>query len=167
MTKKNDKELIDKIIEIYEQKRYPIRELCKMVDITPETFYRWQEENDGKNEFCERLKMAKLKYLKSLAELANDSLQKLVSGFDVQETSTIYIAGDKDDEKVIKEQKITTKHFTPNTAAVIFALSNQDSENFQNRMTSDGTIKQEITDLSKYTYEQLYELKYGRKPDPD
>lgn len=122
---KYNSELVDKICSLIEQDTYTIEEICRNVGIVESTFYEWKAT---KEEFSEAIKKAEKKRMEKLAVAARNSLMKLVCGFEVVNTK---VKKGKDN-KVIEE--ITeTKNIEPNTAAVIFALTNSDPDNFKNK----------------------------------
>lgn len=124
-TGKYNNELVDKICELIEQDTYTIEEICKNVGIVESTFYEWKAT---KEEFSEAIKKAEKKRMEKLAVEARNSLRKLVCGFEVVNTK---IKKGKDGNVI--EEVIETKNIEPNTGAVIFALTNADSENFKNK----------------------------------
>ena len=124
-TGKYNNELVDKICELIEQDTYTIEEICKNVGIVESTFYEWKAT---KEEFSEAIKKAEKKRMNKLAIAARNSLMRLVCGFEVVHTKIKKVK----DGKVI-EEVIETKNIEPNTGAVIFALTNADSENFKNK----------------------------------
>jgi hypothetical protein len=60
----------------------------------------------------------------------------------------------------------TTKHYPPDTTACIFWLKNRQPTLWRDKQEIDHTTKGEkiASDLSGFTFEELMELKYGRKP---
>jgi predicted CopG family antitoxin len=122
---KYNSELVDKICSLIEQDTYTIEEICKNVGIVESTYYEWKAT---KEEFSEAIKKAEKKRMEKLAVAARNSLMKLVCGYEVINTK---IKKGKD-SKVI-EEVIETKNIEPNTAAVIFALTNSDPDNFKNK----------------------------------
>ena len=71
---------------------------------------------------------------------AKKSLLKKIRGYEVTETSVTTIPG-KDGKPKIKEQKTNKKHFQPDTAAIIFTLTNGDPEHWKNKQTTEMTGK--------------------------
>ena len=75
---------------------------------------------------------------------AKKSLMKKIQGYDVIETKIVKIPGGEKDEDgnpkpVIKEQVTIKKHIQPDTAAIIFTLTNGDPEHWRNRQTTEVT----------------------------
>ena len=132
-------EIVSKICELIEKDSFTDKEICQQVGIAESTFYDWKEK---KSEFSELLKKAELKFLKFIAIEARKSLVKKVQGYTVQEKRTVYASELKDGQSKprIKEQTITDKHYQPDTVAIIFALCNQDSENFKNKQSTEVSV---------------------------
>lgn len=129
-------DIVNRICELIETDSYTDKEICKMVGISQETFITWKTE---KPEFSEAIKKAEQKFLKLIASEAKKSLMKKIQGYTVQEKRTVYAAELKEGKSKprIKEQTVTDKHYQPDTVAIIFALTNQDSENFKNKQSTE------------------------------
>lgn len=133
------------ICELIEKDSYTDKEICQNVGINQDTYITWKNE---KPEFSERIKKAEQVFLKSIATAAKKSLLKKIEGYTVQEKRTVYnsdVTLDKDGKVIgskpkIKEQTITDKHYQPDTVAIIFALCNQDSENFKNKQSTEVSV---------------------------
>lgn len=129
-------EIVKSICDLIEKDSYTDKEICEQVGISESIYYEWKAE---KAEFSELLKKAEQKFLKSIATAARKSLVKKVEGYTVQEKRTVYaseVVKGKSTPR-IKEQTITDKHYQPDTVAIIFALCNQDSENFKNKQSTE------------------------------
>jgi hypothetical protein len=141
MAKYNAK-TVERICEMISTDSYRIDEISAAVGITEKTFYEWQAT---KREFSEAVKRAREKYDKFILVEAEKSLVKLVRGYTVEEKKTVYSRvknKDGSDEKAkVKEHTVTEKYFQPNTAAVIFALTNRDGEKWKNRQYTEHTGK--------------------------
>jgi hypothetical protein len=140
---KYNKKTVDDICSLIRSDSYTIREICSQTGISVETFYEWQKT---KPEFSEHIKKAKCEFDNFIASEAKRSLVKLIQGYTVQEKKTVTVdTGKKDDDGKpivrIKEHSVTDKHYQPVAAAVIFALTNRDPENWKNRQTSEHTGK--------------------------
>lgn len=131
-------EIVQKICELIEKDSFTDKEICAQVDISQETFITWKRD---KPEFSESIKKAEQVFLKFIATEARKSLVKKVQGYTVQEKRTVYASEVKEgvSKPKIKEQTITDKHYQPDTVAIIFALCNQDSENFKNKQSTEVT----------------------------
>jgi hypothetical protein len=116
---------------------YTIAEICNTVGIHVDTYYDWY---NNKTEFSENIKKAKGEFDDYIANEARKSLVKLIKGYDIDETKTVYV-NDITGKPKIKEKTTVKKHFQPNTGAVIFALTNRDSENWKNRQNTEVTGK--------------------------
>lgn len=134
----------DKIIELYESGNHKIQQICEAVGISRDTWYKWKDANEG---FKNRLEECEPKRLDNIKDLARSGLAKLLDVFEYEEESIEYIADPANPSKPkIKSKKITTKKVMPNPTAVIFALTNQDSDNFRHKQHVDHTSNgKEIT----------------------
>lgn len=112
-----------------------LKAFCRAMGFEQRTYYRWCENVA----FADAIKKAQADYKSSLAEQAVDSLLKLTTGYDVVESHTEYT--DVNGTPRIKKQVQTKKHVGPNTAAVIFALTNLDPEHWKQRQIAEITGK--------------------------
>ncbi len=140
---KYSSEIVDRICELIEKDSFTVPEICKYVGISESTFYEWQA---SKSEFSEAIKKARNHFSDIMSVEATRSLRKLVCGYDYTETSTESTDTGKIDEngkKILKVKKhITrTKYVEPNTAAIIFTLTNLDPDHWKNRTTAEMTGK--------------------------
>lgn len=143
---KYSKKIVNEICELIKKDSYTTIEICRHIDISEETYYKWLRE---KPEFSESIKEAQLEWRKTLAFEAKRSLRKLVNGFDFDETQTIYVDSGVLDENnkpkpKVKEQRIIKKHIFPNLGAVTFALTNAGidiDENWKNTQSNELTGK--------------------------
>lgn len=131
-------EIVSQICELIEKDSYTDKEICQNVGISQETFITWKRD---KPEFSESIKKAEQVYLKMIATEARKSLIKKIQGYTVQEKRTVYASQviEGQSKPKIKEQTITDKHYQPDTVAIIFALCNQDSDNFKNKQSTEFT----------------------------
>ena len=147
-----------RICELVATDSYTIDELCQAVGIVRQTYYNWID--DEKMDFLDNIKKAKDDFLKFIAAEAQKSLLKKVKGYEVEETKTVY--SDNNGKPRIKERTVTKKHIAPDTAALIFTLSNADPTNWKNRQSAEITgknggaveIKGEF-DVTKLTEDEL------------
>lgn len=137
--RKYSKQLAGKIIELIKSDTYTIAEICQIAHITKPTFYRWQEDYP---DFGESVKAAREELKEFLTIEARKSLLKKIQGYDVTETKVVTVPGSQKDERgnpkpIIKEQTTTKKHIQPDTAAIIFTLTNGDPEHWRNRQSTE------------------------------
>ena len=148
-------EIVTRICELIEKDSYTDKEICEQVDISQETFITWRRE---KPEFSESLKKADQVFLKTIASAARKSLVKKIEGYTVQEKRTVYASQviEGKEKPKIKEQTITDKHYQPDTVAIIFALCNQDSDNFKNKQSTELTGKdgKDLIPISGITFNE-------------
>lgn len=134
---KYDKEIVKTIIDLIEADSYTIAEICKIAKINIDTYYDWIKR---KPEFSEAVKKAKQRYEEYIIIEARRSLNKLIKGYTVDETKTVFV-DNKGGKPRIKEQIVVKKHFQPNVAATIFLLTNKVPDEFKNRQNSEITGK--------------------------
>lgn len=142
---KYGKQIVDRIYELLSSDTYTIAEVCQIVGIDEGTFYRWKNE---KSEFCEIIKRAEEVRMAFFVAEAKKSLLKKVQGYTVTEKHVTYVnsreknkSGEEKDKPKVKEQKVIEKFFQPDTAAIIFTLTNQDPDNWKNKQSNELTGK--------------------------
>lgn len=139
---KYSKKIVKRITDLIKGDSYTIAEICSLSGINTDTFYDWKH---NKPEFSDALERAFDFRLKFFAAEAKKSLLKKIQGYTVQEKRVVMVEGKADGEgktkPKIKEQTIIDKHFQPDTAAIIFTLTNQEPENWKNRYNNEITGK--------------------------
>lgn len=150
---KYTKKLVDEIVGFIKADTYSQAEICQMVGITPVTFSKWKSE---KEEFAAAIAEAEEARRQNIAMVAKRSLMRKVAGYEFTETKTIMNPPKKDGDKpTVKEVVHTKKFIQPDTAAIIFTLTNVDPENWKNRQTSEVTGKDGKDLFSQKTDEEL------------
>jgi len=154
---KYNAKLVDKICQLIEADSYTVKEICRMVKIHPATYYEWINE---KPEFADIIKKAEAARTEVLAKEAEKSLMKLVKGYTETEHQVTTVGSGKFDVNgkeipKIKEQKTVEKHFQPNTAAVIFTLTNTMPEKYKNTQSTELTGKNGKDLFAQLTDEEL------------
>lgn len=132
---KYNKKIVEKIVELISSDNFTIAEICQNVGLAKDTYYRWLKE---KSDFSDAIKKAESSRNEYFAVEAKKSLLKKIQGYTIDETKTIYVDS-KEGRPRIKEQTVTKKHIQPDTVAIIFTLTNQDSENWKNKQNTDVT----------------------------
>jgi transposase-like protein len=140
---KYGKNITKKIVELIKSDNYTIAEICQQCGITPSTFHEWQKEHE---EFALAVSEAKEARMQFFVAEAKKSLLKKIQGYTVQEKHTTMVDSKEKDangkpKPKIKEQKIVDKHFQPDTAAIIFTLTNGDPEAWKNKQSTEVTGK--------------------------
>lgn len=135
------KKIMEKIVELVKSDTYTIAEICRQADIGIRTFHRWMHDYPT---FAEAIEQARDERIQQFVLEAKKSLMKKIQGYDVIETKVVKIPGGEKDEDgnpkpVIKEQVTIKKHIQPDTAAIIFTLTNGDPEHWRNRQTTEVT----------------------------
>lgn len=140
---KYTQKLVQKICGLISSDNYTIAEMCRITGISIETYHTWKRE---KPDFSDSIKKAEEARMQFFVAEAKKSLIKKIQGYTVQEKQIVTVDSGKKDEKgnpkpKIKEQKVIDKYFQPDTAAIIFTLTNGDPENWKNRQNSEMTGK--------------------------
>lgn len=148
---KFSKKTTEKIVELVKSDTYTIAEICRQVGISQRTYHLWIEEHP---DFAEAIEQAKDERMQFFVIEAKKSLLKKIKGYDVVETHVTTVPG-KDGNPVIKEQKNVKKHIQPDTAAVIFTLTNGDPEHWRNRQSTEVTGKDGKDLFAQMTDEEL------------
>lgn len=154
---KFSKKTVDKIVGLVKSDTYTIAEVCRQVGITPKTYHAWINDYP---DFADAIEQAKEERMQLMVIEAKKSLMKKIQGYDVTETKVVTIPGSKKDEKgnpkpIIKEQTTTKKHIQPDTAAIIFTLTNGDPEHWRNRQSTEVTGKDGKDLFANKTDEEL------------
>jgi len=116
---------------------------CKKVGISEETFYTWIND---KPEFSESLKKARKEFRETIVQTLEQSLWKRAAGYEIEESKNEYRTL-KDGSKVLVKSSKITKHFPPDTGALIFALTNLDPENWKNRQDNRLSVDDGISEF--------------------
>ncbi len=152
-------EIAKRICENYALGTYTLLSCCEREGISDNTLRTWVNEiSEISVSFKEAQVVADSQYKKELKEKAKTALTKLIEGFESVET---YQEGTPDKKGKIITTKVTTKKrfIGPNPTAVIFALTNVDSENFKHKNETSGTLavtgKIQVENVAKLTDEEL------------
>lgn len=136
---KYSKKTVDKIIGLIKSDTYTIAEVCRIVGISHTTFHQWIGEYE---DFAKAVEEAKEERMQFFVQEAKKSLLKKIQGYEVTETKVVTVPTKGDPSKpTIKEQTTQKKHIQPDTAAVIFTLTNGDPTRWRNRQTTEVTGK--------------------------
>lgn len=158
--KKYTKKIAERILGLIKSDTYTVAEICNMAHISKATFYNWQNENP---DFAQAVADAREELRQLLVCEAQKSLLKKIQGYTVDETKVVTVPSrekDKDGrpKPQIKEQTTTKKHIAPDTAAIIFTLTNREPETWKNRQTNEITGK-DGKDLFKHLSDDELEAK--------
>ena len=121
---------------------------CKKVGISKSTFYEWLESYP---DFSDSLKKARKEFRETIVQTLEQSLWKRAAGYEIEESKNEYRTL-KDGSKVLVKSSKITKHFRPDTGALIFALTNLDPENWKNRQDNRLSVDEGIADLKYLLY---------------
>lgn len=114
---------------------------CKKVGISKSTFYEWLESYP---DFSDSLKKARKEFRETIVQTLEQSLWKRAAGCEIEESKNEYRTL-KDGSKVLVKSSKITKHFPPDTGALIFALTNLDPENWKNRQDNRLSVDDGIS----------------------
>lgn len=114
---------------------------CKKVGISKSTFYEWLESYPA---FSDSLKKARKEFRETILKKLEQSLWKRAAGYEVEEVKNEYRTLRDGGEVLVKSSK-TTKYFPPDTGALIFALTNLDSDKWKNRQDNRLSVDDSIT----------------------
>lgn len=140
---KYNKKLVNKICALIKEDSYTVAEICLKSGISESTYYEWKVK---KPEFSEAIKKAEDEFYSFMVVEARKSLVKKIQGYTVHEKKTVTVDSGKKNEETgkpvvkVKEHTVIEKHIQPDTAAIIFTLSNRDPENWKNRQIVDSNI---------------------------
>lgn len=154
---KYSKKTVERIVGLVKSDTYTVAEICRQVGIAQRTYYKWLEDFP---DFVDEVEQAKAERMQAMVIEAKKSLMKKIQGYDVTETKVVTIPGKQKDEKgnpkpIIKEQTTTKKHIQPDTAAIIFTLTNGDPEHWRNRQSTEVTGKDGKDLFASKTDEEL------------
>ena len=136
------KKIMERIVGLIKSDTFSIAEICQQVGITSRTFHRWTQDYPA---FAEAIEQARDERMQQFVIEAKKSLLKKIQGYEITETKTVVVPGENTGDgtgtpkPVIKEQTTIKKHIQPDTAAIIFTLTNGDPEHWRNRQTTEVT----------------------------
>lgn len=134
---KYNKKIVKAITDLIKKDTYTIAEICLSVGISERCFYDWQSSNA---EFAEIIVQARIDANMRFVKMARKSLAMKLEGYEAEETKTVY-GNDITGKPKIKEKQVVKKHIQPDTQAIVFALTNLDSDNWKNRQNTEVTGK--------------------------
>ena len=154
---KYNAKIAEKICSLIATDTYTVAEICRMAKITVSTYFDWLNRFP---EFSECLKKAEAERMAFFVAEATKSLLRKIQGYTVQEKHITTVGSGKYDVNGkeiprIKEQKIVDKHYQPDTAAIIFTLTNGEPENWKNRQNNEVTGKDGKDLFGQLTDEEL------------
>ena len=114
---------------------------CKKVGISKSTFYEWLESYP---DFSDSLKKARKEFRETIVQTLEQSLWKRAAGYEIEESKNEYRTL-KDGSKVLVKSSKITKHFPPDTGALIFALTNLDPENWKNKQDNRLSVDESVS----------------------
>lgn len=148
---KYGKKTVERIVGLIKSDTFTIAEICRQVGITPKTYHQWMNDYP---DFAQAVEDARSERMQFFVQEAKKSLLKKIRGYDVTETAVTTIP-DKGGNPQIKEQKTIKKHIQPDTAAIIFTLTNGDPEHWKNKQSTEVTGKDGKDLFANKTDEEL------------
>lgn len=155
---KYSESLKNRIVELIKQDTFTNEEIYRQCGITSTTFYKWKRTIPS---FRQEIQQAHEELMQSLSVQARHSLRKKVNGYEIDEKQIVTVPGE-DGRPKIKEQRIKHIHIPPDTAAIIFALTNADPEHWKNRQNSEITGRNGkgiFSDMSLFSDLNIEDLK--------
>lgn len=157
MKTKFSQKIADTIVEMICSDSYTVREICRAVNISKQTFYNWQAAHP---DFAKSVEYARIEYMDLMKVNAEKSLLKRIQGENVTETIVrMKPTGKRDEsgkpEATVKEIVTTTRHIPPDTKTLIFILTNQDPVHWKQRISLETKVKKPSTPIEKKSDEQL------------
>ncbi|WP_305377155.1 phBC6A51 family helix-turn-helix protein [uncultured Duncaniella sp.] len=154
---KYSKKMVAKIVGLLKSDTYTIAEICRQVGISTQTYHEWVNTRE---DFALAVEEAREELMQSMVIEAKKSLRKKIQGYDVTETKVVTVPSnqktqDGKEKPRIKEQTTTKKHIQPDTAAIIFTLTNGDPDHWRNRQSTEVTGKDGQDLFAKKTDEEL------------
>lgn len=138
-----NKSIVKRIADLVRSDSYTVIELCRIVGISKDTYYRWIKT---KSDFSDAIKRAREEFESSLLADCEKSLKRLVNGWSYEETKTVMVESKKtglNGKPVgkVKERTVTKKTVHPSLGAIIHVQTNLDPDKWKNRQTSSVSIK--------------------------
>lgn len=112
-----------------------IDDACVKAGIDRSTFFEWMKD-EKKSDFSDSVKRARAEFRKTIVSRLEHSLWKKALGFEFDETKT-----ETNKEGVTTKKTIIKKYYPPDTAALIFALTNVSPDEWKNRQNIEATGK--------------------------
>lgn len=136
---KYSKNIVNKIVDLVKSDTYTIAEICRIVGISRVSYHLWIGKYP---DFAQAVEDAREERMQYFVQEAKKSLLKKIQGYEATETKVVTVPLKDDPSKpIIKEQTTTKKHVAPDTAAIIFTLTNGDPTRWRNRQTTEVTGK--------------------------
>lgn len=140
----------------YIERGYTYTASCRAAGITLDCMVKWRKKYP---EFDLMVKEAESRRREKIQNEIEASLFDKAKGMKITESKTEYIAGPEGSPIIAKQIK-TEKTIPPDTAAIIFALTNLAPEkwkNYQKTEQTDTTSENKDADLSKLSDSELAE----------
>lgn len=171
---KYSRQLVDRICSLIREDSYTIVEICDLVQINKDTYHTWMKT---KSDFSDSIKKAENDRMQFFVAEAQKSLLKKIQGYEVEESKTVYVdngkpvvdeeTGKEKQKPKIREKTIVKKHIQPDTAAIIFTLTNGNPERWKNRQDTNVTGSSPVSKFEGMTDEQLEDFIHGEKQERD
>lgn len=128
-------EVLNGVVDTYEDGEYPLHEILKTVPMAEATFLAWlRGEQPEIKDIKDRYKKAQFNITKDKIEnmvpRVVSNLQRMADGFEYEEEETIYTT-DKKGKPIVKQKKVVKKRMPPSLGANIFIAKNADPNLFK------------------------------------
>ena len=123
---------------------YTIESCCGNEGITSRTFNNWRVEiSEISDMYIKAQEEKEENYKKKLKLLAESALEKKLKGWEYEEVKSEGIRNKETNEIIEFKETVTTKTQIPDSAIIIFAITNRDPKNWVNKQNVDMTTKGE------------------------
>ena len=154
MKPKYDPENFPTQAEYFARQGFSDTQIAENLGIKKSAYYQYQRDH---SDFAEAIKRGK----KPVNLQVENALLKRALGYEYEET-TKEVRKDESGNTINVVRKVE-KHVPSDVAAMIIWLKNREPDRWRDKQVFEGFNNKE-PDMSHYTYEQLYELKHGKKP---
>lgn len=133
--KYRDGQTVKKVLDALTEGEIP-KKACEFAGISQDTYYRWLKEYP---EFSEAIKKAKETANENRVAKLEASLYKRATGYEAKEVRSELAANPMGGAPIIVKKTVTEKHVAPDTAALIFALTNLAPDKWKNKQNTEHT----------------------------
>ena len=155
---KYSQKLVDRICSLIREDSYTIAEICDLVGINKDTYYTWMKTKSDFSDSIKKAEDARMQFFVAEAQ----KITYVDSGKPVVDEN-----GKEKQKPKIKEKTIVKKHIQPDTAAIIFTLTNGNPDRWKNRQDSNISGLTPVSKFEGMTDEQLEDFIYGEKQKRD
>ena len=118
--------LRDEIVNLVREENPTKTGIAKRLHVCKDSITNWLRDDE---ELRARYAEAVNEFFQALEPIAVNSLRKLVEGYDVEESRTVYIDNGMG-EPMVKEKTVTKRHIEPSMTAIQFTLTNANPKKY-------------------------------------